>query len=109
MLSVGKDLPTSPDKVYRSVQGSEAVDDLLEVGFVRNAHTAGKSEHSRWGNRVFWSRGSEGKYHVVAQGAYVIETSYAVASAREVTKEDITALYVKNEDGSVENIWKGIV
>jgi hypothetical protein len=109
VLSVGKDLPTSPDKVYRSVQGSGAIEDLLKVGVVRNAHAAGKTEHSRWGERVFWSRGAVGKFHVVASGTYVIETSYSVASERVVTKEDITALYVKNEDGSVKDIWSGFV
>lgn len=109
VLSIGKDVPTSPDKVYRSVQGRAAIEDLLGIGFVRNAYVAGAKEHSRWGERVFWSRGAEGKYHVVGAGAYVIEAPYAVASERVVTKEDITALYIKNEDGSIEDIWNGFV
>ncbi len=108
ILSIGNDLATSPDRVYRSVRGQEAINDLNDVGYVRNAHSAGVLEHSRWGDRVFWSRGGEGKFHIVGDGMRVIEAPFAVASERTVRKEDVTAVYVKNEDGSVQNVWEDL-
>ncbi len=89
LLSIGKDLPTSPDKVYRSVGTKNAIDDIEESGVVRNKQSAGLVEKSRWGERVFWSKGSVGKYHSVSQNGYVIEAPLSVAEERIVTKEDI--------------------
>ncbi len=106
VLSIGKDLPTFPDKVYRSVMGREAIDDIENSGIVRNKQSAGLVEKSRWGERVFWSKGSEGKYHNVQSGGYVIEAPLSVAEERVVTKEDITAIYTKNENNSVFDILK---
>lgn len=104
VLSFGKDLPTSPDKVYRSVSTREAIDDIQKSGVVRNAQSAGIVEKSRWGERVFWSKGAEGKYHVVSAKGFVIEAPLAVAQERIVAKEDITAIYKKNENGEVIDI-----
>jgi hypothetical protein len=56
---------------------------------------------SRWGERVFWSKGGEGKYHSVSQNGFVIEAPLSVAQERIVTKEDVTAIYTKNENGEV--------
>lgn len=106
IISIGKDLPTTPDKVYRSVSTKDAIDDIEKSGIVRNKQSAGLVEKSRWGERVFWSRGAEGKYHNVSQNGYVIEAPLSVAQERIVTKEDITAIYTKNEDGEVINILK---
>lgn len=44
---------------------------------------------------MFWSRGGEGKFHIVGDGMRVIEAPFAVASERTVRKEDVTAVYVK--------------
>ncbi|MCX6788918.1 MAG: hypothetical protein NTZ36_03525 [Candidatus Jorgensenbacteria bacterium] len=103
LLSVGTDLATSPDKVYRSVGDIGAINDLKESGIVRNAKSAGVKENSRWGDAVFWSRGRDGGYHIVSQGGFVIEAPFSVASERAVTSEDITAIYTKNEKGEVSN------
>jgi len=104
LLGVGRDLPTAPDKVYRSVGTREAIDDIENSGIVRNKQSAGLVERSRWGERVFWSKGDEGKYHPISQNTYVIEAPLSVAQERIVTKEDITAIYTKNEVGVVVNI-----
>lgn len=106
LLSVGRDLPTSPDKVYRSVGTKEAVDDIESSGIVRNKQSAGLVEKSRWGERVFWSKGAEGKYHSISQNGYVIEAPLSVAQERIVTKEDITAIYTKNENNEVVDTLK---
>ncbi len=104
LLSVGKDLLTSPDKVYRSVADKAAIDDIKSSGIVRNKQSAGLVEKSRWGEKVFWSKGEEGKYHIVAKDGYVIEAPLSVASERIVTKDDITAIYTKNETDGVIDI-----
>ena len=108
LLSIGSDLPTSPNKVYRSVSSKEAIEDIEISGVVRNKQSAGLVEKSRWGERVFWSKGAEGKYHAVSQNGYVIEAPLAVATERIVTKEDITAIYTKNEKGEVVDLLKEI-
>jgi hypothetical protein len=103
MMNLTKDLPTSPDKVYRSVRDMAAIDDLIESGVVRNAQSAGVKTQSRWDDKVFWSRGEAGKFHIVS--GVVIEAPYDIASKRAVTKDDVTGVFKKNEEGRVENIW----
>jgi hypothetical protein len=107
LISVGRDIPTSPDKVYRQVNGAEAIEDLQESGVVRNKQSAGVVEKNRWGAAVYWSRGEEGRYHGVPEGSYVIEAPLSVASEREVASADVTAIYTKNERGEVVNIHTG--
>jgi hypothetical protein len=102
LISLAKDLPTSPDKVYRTVNASGA-DDLFESGIVRNEYAAGKGDQKRWGEKIFWSRGEEGKYHAVTKNGYVIEAPYDIASVRAVKLEEITAVYTKLED-KIENV-----
>jgi len=104
VLSVSKDIETTPDKVYRSVKDFKAIEDLLSEGVVRNAFSAGQVEKSRWGDRVFWSKGAEGKYHILQSDGYVIEAPYAVADVGSVRLEDVTAIYFRNSDGEVVNI-----
>ncbi len=106
LLNFSKDLLTSPDKVYRSVRDVAAIDDIESSGVVRNKQSAGLTEKSRWGERVFWSRGKEGGYHVVQTNGFVIEAPLSVAQERAVTKEDVTAVYTKNENGEVLDVWK---
>jgi hypothetical protein len=106
LLSVGRDLPTRSDSVYRSVRDREAINDLMACGFVRNAQSAGRVQASRWGDRIFWSRGVDGKHHPVQKHGYVIEAPFAVAQERVVTRDDITAIYTKNERGEVFDILK---
>jgi hypothetical protein len=106
LFSMGKDLETSPNNVYRSVIGMEAVDDLDKSGVVRNKQSAGLVKNSRWGERVFWSKGVEGGYHIVPTGTFVIEAPLSVAQERIVTKNDVTAIYSKNEQGEVFDILK---
>ena len=106
VVDMSRDLPTTSDKVYRSVQERAAIDDIENSGVVRNRQSAGLVEKSRWGNRVFWSRGKEGKFHIVPQDNFVIEAPFSVAEERVVTKEDITAIYSKNEKGEVFDTLK---
>lgn len=97
-------LPTAPENVYRSVRGEAAIHDLEQHGEVRNAQSAGVKKQSRWGNRVFWSRGVEGYNHLVSEGGYVIEAPYVIAAERAVKKEDVTAIYASNAEGVPEDV-----
>ncbi len=104
IISVSKDVETSPDKVYRSVKDWAAIDDLMESGVVRNTQSAGLVEKNRWGDKVYWSQGGEGKYHIVQADGYLIEAPYDIASERQITVDDLTALYHKTKDGEIKNI-----
>lgn len=104
LINFSKDIPTDPDKVYRSVSNKDAIDDLMSSGVVRNAQSAGIIGNSRWDKAVFWSKGEEGKYHITQKDGYVIEAPLSVAEERLVTKEDVTAIYTKNDKGDVLNI-----
>lgn len=104
LISLGNDLPTRPDMVYRSVSDKAAIDDIESSGIVRNKQSAGLTT-SRWGERVFWSKGKDGGYHNVSEGTYVIEAPLSIAEVGSVTKEDINAIY-KKENGEVKDIWK---
>ena len=96
------DIETFPNRVYRSVQDVAAIDDLVACGFVRNKQSAGLTENSRWGEKVFWSRGAEEKYHNVQDGGYVIEAPFVIASERTVTIDDVTAIYHKKGDEVID-------
>lgn len=109
VLSVSRDLETFPNRVYRSVRDKAAIDDLLQCGVVRNKQSAGLVEKSRWGDNVYWSRGGEGKYHVVQNGGYVIEAPYDIAKEREVRIDDVTALYHKTEAGELREVLEEIL
>jgi hypothetical protein len=97
-------IPTSPDRVYRSVATKQAIDDIENSGIVRNKQSAGLVKKSRWGERVYWNRGEEGVFHNITPGGYVIEAPLSVAEERVVTKDDVTAIYTRNEKGEIVNI-----
>ncbi len=92
--------------VYRSVNTYAAVEDLETSGVVRNKQSAGLVTESRWGEKVFWSKGAEGKYHAISENVYVIVAPLSVAQERTVLKEDIVAIYTKAESGEVVDILK---
>lgn len=104
VVSLGRGLETSPDKVYRSVKDRRAIDDIRESGVVRNRESAGLGR-SRWGDRVFWSRGAEGKFHMISPSTFVIEAPLAVAEKRVVERGDITGVYTMNEKGEIVDIF----
>ncbi len=103
LLGFAEGLPTTSDKVYRSVSTKAAIDDIWSSGVVRNKQSAGLVERSRWGDRVFWNRGATGKKTPISNN-FIIEAPLVVARARVVTSEDITAIYTRDEDGSIINI-----
>jgi hypothetical protein len=89
-------IDTNPDSVYRSVTGYNAVRDLVGEDEVRNAHSAGvKKGKNRWGNTVYWTKGSEGDKLPVSRNSdhYILETPHSVASQRKVTKK-ISPLFI---------------
>ncbi len=104
LLSLSSGIETKTGKVYRSVYGIGAVEDLMSSGVVRNAASAGVKEESRWGDRVFWSKGEDGKKHTLQKGGYVIEAPHDVASVRQVRAEDVTAVFTKIELDEVIDI-----
>lgn len=107
IVSLGKDLLTDPDKVYRSVRDKKAIDDIKISGIVRNKQSQSEGlVKSRWGERVFWSKGAEGKYQIVPQNGFVIEAPFSIAKERVVRQEDITAIYTKEENNEVIDILK---
>ncbi len=108
VMSISRDVETFPNRVYRSVSDKAAIDDLVASGVVRNKQSAGLGE-SRWGENVYWSRGGEGKYHIVQQGGYVIEAPYNIASERQVTIDDLTAIYHKDERAEVKDVLEDVL
>lgn len=109
LMSVSKDVETFSNRVYRSLRDRAAIDDLIASGIVRSKQSAGVVETSRRGEKVYWSRGGEGKYHVVQTGGYVLEAPYNLASERQITIDDITAIYYKNEAGEVTDILEEVL
>ena len=104
VISMGKDLLTDPDMVYRSVNGDAALHDLQESGVVRNKQSAGLVEKSRWGTNVYWSRGSEGKYQMIGNNSFIIVAPLEIAEERAIQKEDVVAIYTKDESGNVIDV-----
>ena len=109
LFSISKDVETFANRVYRSVSDKAAIDDLIKSGVVRNKQSAGIVESSRWGENVYWSRGEEGKHHNVQTEGYLIEAPYSIAKERQITIDDLTALYHKNNDGEIRDILKEIL
>jgi hypothetical protein len=109
LLSVSRDVETFPNRVYRSVSDRAAIDDLVSSGVVRNKQSAGLVEESRWGENVYWSRGGEGKYHIVQQGGYVMEAPLNIALERQVTIDDLTAIYHKDESAEVNDVLDDVL
>jgi len=97
------DVLTSPDKVYRQVK-EEAITDLNESGVVRNAGSAGIKPMRKYGDRVYWTRGSEGQYHNVQPGHAVYEAPFSIASQRIVRQEDLSSIYIKGNNEKIENL-----
>ena len=109
LLSLSKDIETFSHKVYRSVRDRAAIEDLIASGVVRNKQSAGVGGKSRWGDKVFWSRGEEDKYHNLQQDGYVIEAPYSIANQRQVTIDDISAVYHRGEDGEIIEILDDVL
>ncbi len=106
---IGNDINTSPDKVYRQVQGMSAIEDLYDVGMVRSSTSATETKeientNSKGKKTVYWTRGVEGKGHIVPRDGYVIEAPYDIAKEGLVKKESITAIYTKLENNEVINV-----
>lgn len=107
---IGSDVPTHPDKVYRSVKGLGAVEDIYDSGVVRSSVTAKEtkdlehSTNSKGKKTIYWTRGVEGKSHMLPKDMYLIEAPYDIAKEQLVKKEDITALYSKLETNEVVNL-----
>ncbi len=107
---IGSDVPTHPDKVYRSVNGLGAIEDIYDSGVVRSSVSAKENKeiegntNSKGKKVIYWTKGAEGKSHMVPKDTYLIEAPYDIAKERLVKKEDITAIYSKLEDNSVNNL-----
>lgn len=109
IVSVSRDIETFPNRVYRSVKERAAIDDLITSGVVRNKQSAGVVEKNRWGENVYWSRGEEGKFHIVQSEGYVIEAPYNIAIKRQVTIDDVTAIYHKTSNGEILDILDEVI
>ena len=96
------DVETFPNRVYRSLIGRAAIDDIASSGVVRSKQSAGLD--SKYGDKVYWGRGGDDKYHNVQTGGYLLEAPYTIASDREVTIDDLTAIYHKTENGELRDI-----
>ncbi len=96
------DVPMTNDNVYRQA-GVEALEDLAASGIVRNGATAQGTQHRRWGHRVFWHPGEEGKA-LATGGRTVIEADKQTAGSGWVTADKVRGAYVQDSDGRVKNI-----
>lgn len=99
---VGHDVTTRTGNVYRQV-GTEAIDDLGQSGIVRNGATAQGQPHRRWGHKVFWHQGKDGKELGVG-GRTIIEADGEAAAKGWVTADQVKGIYAKDTDGRVKNI-----
>jgi len=103
LMSFGK-LETKEGHVYRGVNGQAAIDDLFRVGYVRNAREAGVpgKEESKYGKKVYWSKGKEGGRHVIGNNYYVIEAlPHGDTSTEEYVRlEDVTGIYTNDAEGN---------
>ena len=104
LSSPSQDISTTPDKVYRMLRSYAAIEDLEKSGVVRNRQAAGLIQNHKYGEKVYWTKGKNGGYMSVSEGSYVIETSLSVAEERVVKKEDITAIYTKNQEGVIDTL-----
>lgn len=104
ILGFKEGLPTSEDFVYRNVQGYAAIQDLIECGYVRNKAAAQDTTSQRWGEAVYWSRGATNKHHTLAEDAYIIVAPFDTAAEQIIQKEDVAAIYTKNEKGEFIDI-----
>lgn len=96
------EVETFPNRVYRSLISKAAIDDIATSGLVRSKLSAGLDP--KYGDNVYWGRGEDEKYHNVQVGGYLLEAPYSVANDREVTIDDLTAIYHKTEDGELRDI-----
>lgn len=102
-LHIGSaEVPMSSENVYRQVHGS-AVEDLAKSGVVRNPVTAGVKEQTRWGHRVFWNSGEDGR-NTSLGGRMVIEADKQAARSGWVAADQVKAVYARDSDGVVKNI-----
>lgn len=95
-------VPTSSDKVYRSVTGEEVLSDLFASGVVRN-RAAATGYPSHRGEQVYWTQGEDGKSHGLNDGYHLIEAPHRIANERAVRADEVTGIYGINEDGEAEN------
>ena len=104
MLSLGEvKVPTSPDSVYRMVAKKEAIEDLFSAGVVRNSYSAGAGRERKFGEKVFWTQGKDGMSHSLMRDAFLIQAPMHVAAERQVTQNDIEAIY-QNREGQIVEI-----
>lgn len=101
MMPKNTDVPTTLENVYRQVK-TEAVDDLVTSGVVRNAGSAG-GRIRKYGDRVYWTRGKDGEFHIVQPDHVVLEAPFAIANSRIVTADDLVGIHARNESGEIEN------
>lgn len=91
-----RNLPMSADAVYRHV-GSDAIRDLLNVGFVRNKRVAvgaigkGGRGFGTVGEKVYWYPGKEG---VNERADLLIEADKVQAEQGYVTKDFIRGIWI---------------
>ena len=96
------DIATSEGFAYRQV-GREAIEDLAASGVVRNGATAQGEEHRRWGHRVFWHAGQEGRA-VNTGGRFIIEAPMDAVQSGWVTADKVSANFAQRPEGEVKNI-----
>lgn len=101
-LFVAGELPMSSGNVYRQV-GLEAVQDLAESGIVRNGSTAQGEPHKRWGHRVFWNNGVDGK-QISTGGRFIIESTKEAVADGWVTADKVVGIHTRTQSGEVINI-----
>lgn len=91
-------------RVYRVVRSPDAIRDLFACGYVRNKNSAGfgtEKTWSRFGERVFWTKGTN-KHYASVQG-FLIEADASSAETGVVRLENVFAIYTIYE-GSIVNI-----
>lgn len=103
-LFIAGEVSMNSDNVYRQV-GFEAVQDLAQAGIVRNGSTAQGKPHKRWGHRVFWNEGADGK-KISTGGRFIIESTKEAVADGWVTADKVVGIHTRTQSGEIIDILK---
>lgn len=102
------DVPVESGMAYRFVRLA-AIDDLAEVGIVRNEATAKNNPYAKDGHRVYWSAKLPNSvdpvyFQRVAPGDALLVSPREIVDAGWVTIRDIQHIYVKTPNGQAVDL-----
>ncbi len=111
-LRKDQDIPEYSDRVYRELTmpgAHENLEDIEQSGLVRSRLTA-LGDKAQIGvnhtadNKVWWTRGTEGRSYSIPKEGYVLEAHHEKAQQGILKKDNLIAIHKKDNAGKVSNI-----